>query len=260
MAQIVTLSREEGLTFLTMDAGGRSTCIDQDLCEALLDSLSSISPNQGDRVVVLKSTGSVFSAGGDLFAIERLMSDPEQLLGPLIDLFHQAILALRSLPIPVIAQVHGAAAGAGFSVAMACDFVVAGRSSRFVAGYPRIGTSSDGGLSYQLARRLGATQAMKLFLVDEAIDANAALALGLVSRVADDESLERVVRGMAKELAGRPPQAVMELKSLIGAVADKGLASHLASEREAFVRCARTPDFQRLVHDFTSRQQRKPVH
>lgn len=253
MGQTVDLRREDGVVILTMDASDRPTCIDIEMCNALLAALAGIDPDKGDRAVLLQSTGSVFSAGGDLFAIEKTLDNPQAFLGPLIERFHVVILALSALPLPVVAAVHGAAAGAGFSLAMACDIVVVSESARFVAGYPKIGTSSDGGLTFQLARRLGVAGALEAFLLTDSIDAPSALALGIAQRIAKDADIHMQALQVALRFASQPAAAVREIKSLVRAAAEEGLAEHLAREKLAFLRCAATPEFAALVNAFTSR-------
>jgi 2-(1,2-epoxy-1,2-dihydrophenyl)acetyl-CoA isomerase len=253
IAQRVAVRRDDGVVTLTMDAKGRPTCIDIEMCNALHAALEQITPGQGDRAVLLQSTGSVFCAGGDLFAIEKMLPDPQALLAPLIDGFHKVILALRALPLPVIAAVHGAAAGAGFSLAMACDVVVISQSGRFVAGYPKIGTSSDGGLTFELARRLGRAGAMEAFLLSDAIDAQMAKALGIAQVVASDGEFAQQAFAVAQRLARQPEAAVREIKSLVSAATDGDLARHLEHEKAAFLRCANTAEFASLVGSFTRR-------
>ncbi|WP_051236146.1 enoyl-CoA hydratase/isomerase family protein [Ottowia thiooxydans] len=252
MKQKVDVFRNDDVVVLTMDAGGRPTCVDIGMCEALLEALARAASDESVRAVLLRSTGRVFSAGGDLFAIEGYLPDPDRLLAPLIDRFHEVILAMRALPIPVVAQVHGAAAGAGLSLMLACDLVVATRSSKLVAGYPSIGTSSDGGLTFQLGRRLGAAQAMAIFLMEDYIPADRAKELGLIQQLVEDDQIERTAMEAARALAARSPQAVREIKALIREATDVGIADHLALERAAFLRCSKTPDFSRLVKKFTS--------
>jgi 2-(1,2-epoxy-1,2-dihydrophenyl)acetyl-CoA isomerase len=256
MENKINLRRDAGIVFLTMVGVERPSMVDVETCSALIHALSEISTDSGDRAVVLNATGSVFSAGGNLAYIETTLVDPPRLLGPLIDRFHEVILALRRLPLPVVASVHGAAAGAGFSLAMACDIVVAAKSARFVAGYPKIGTSSDGGLTWFLSHRVGPRAAIDIFLLRDHIDAIHAHALGIANLLAADEELQDLTRETALRLAAHPMQAVKEIKALAGVTVDAGLEQHLAREKDAFLRCAATADFQRLVRDFLS--QRKP--
>jgi 2-(1,2-epoxy-1,2-dihydrophenyl)acetyl-CoA isomerase len=253
LTQTVTIERDAGIAFLTMDALPRPSTIDVALCDSLTAALREIAHTPSDRAVVLRGAGSVFSAGGNLQYIEQAMADPERVLGPLIDRFHQTVLALAHLPQPVIASVHGAAAGAGFSLAMACDTVVATRSARFVVGYPRIGASCDGGLSFQLARRLGRQRALNVFLLAESLDAETARDWGIVDVLADDTGLAAQTRATALQFAAHPVQAVGEIKALLRQAADGEFEAHLQREKSAFLRCAATAEFRKRVRDFNAR-------
>ena len=253
MAQKVTIERDEGIVFLTMDALPKPSTVDVALCESLMSALKEIARTPSDRAVVLRGAGNVFSAGGNLQYIEQAMADPEALLGPLIDQFHETVLALARLPQPVIASVHGAAAGAGFSLAMACDTVVAARSARFVVGYPKIGAPCDGGLSFQLVRRLGRQRALNLFLLAESLDAQTARDWGLVDVLVDDTALAAQTRATALQFAAHPVQAVGEIKALLRQAADREFEVHLEREKSAFLRCAATADCRERVRDFNAR-------
>jgi len=158
-------SSADGIYTLTLDAPKRVNAVDIPMVQALNAALASVHAAPQARVLVLRSSSRSFCAGGDISAIRDSLSDPERLLGPLIEQFHDAILAMRRLPVPVIGSVRGAAAGGGYSLAMACDLIVASDNARFVAGYPALGTSSDGGLSHFLMRRLGSMRAMDALLL-----------------------------------------------------------------------------------------------
>ena len=253
MTQTVKIERDAGIVFLTMDALPRPSTVDVSLCESLTSALREIADTPSDRAVVLRGAGSVFSAGGNLRYIEQAMADPEGLLGPLIDQFHATVLAIARLPQPVIASVHGAAAGAGFSLAMACDTVVAARSARFVVGYPKIGASCDGGLSFQLVRRLGRQRALNAFLLTESLDAATARDWGIVDVLVDDTALAEQTRVTALQFAAHPVQAVGEIKALLRHAADAEFEAHLQREKSAFLRCAATADFRKRVRDFNAR-------
>jgi 2-(1,2-epoxy-1,2-dihydrophenyl)acetyl-CoA isomerase len=257
LTQAVTIERDEGIVFLTMDALPGPSTVDVALCESLASALREIAGTTSDRAVVLRGAGSVFSAGGNLQYIEQAMVDPEALLGPLIEQFHEIVLALARLPQPVIASVHGAAAGAGFSLAMACDTVVAARSARFVVGYPKIGAPCDGGLSFQLVRRLGRQRALNAFLLAESLDAGTAHDWGIVDVLVDDTALAAQTRATALQFAAHPVQAVYEIKALLRQAADGEFEAHLQREKSAFLRCAGTAEFRKRVRDFTARSGQK---
>ena len=144
-------------------------------------------------------------------------------------------------------------AGAGFSLAMACDLVVASRSARFVVGYGKLGTSTDGGLSFHLARRLGVARALQLLLVTNSLSAEEATSLGLVQCLAHPPALEEATLTMARDVMDLPPSAVREMKSLVSQASEHGLAQHLEDEKRAFLRCASSETFHQRVAEFVER-------
>ena len=152
---------------------------------------------------------------------------------------------------------QGAAAGGGFSLALAADLAVAARSARFVVAYPQLGTSTDGGLSFRLQQRLGPSRALEVLTLKGTLSADQALALGLVNAVVDDSELAAHAQQWAQQLADLPPQAVQELKGLTTAPSLAALQDHLQREKAAFLRCAATPDFAARVQAFAQRAQRR---
>jgi len=248
----VRVEREGGVVSLVMDDRPRPSMIDVETCHELNAALQEIATRGSDKVIILRSEGQVFSAGGNLAYIEATLSEPDRRLGPLIDIFHGTILALRAAPQPVVASIRGAVAAAGFSLAMACDLVVASNSARFVVGYPKIGAPCDGGLSFHLTRRLGRQRSTNLFLLVDSLSAEDARGLGLVDRLVADEALADETARVAATLLAHPLQAVREIKALLGTVADSGLESHLSLEKHAFLRCAATEDFAERVRAFNA--------
>jgi 2-(1,2-epoxy-1,2-dihydrophenyl)acetyl-CoA isomerase len=154
----------------------------------------------------------------------------------------------------VIASVHNSAAGGGFSLALACDFVVATQSARFVIAYPKLATSTDGGLSFFLTRRLGTARALDILLLRDQIDASEAHALGLVNRLAADDALAEETQAVARRLAQLPPQSVREIKGLVAALGDAALREQLAAERVAFMRNAALPEMAQCLLAFLDKK------
>ena len=259
MTNNITLKQVDDVAIVTMDNGGHANTVDTAFCEGMLGALNEIEGSPRYRAMILRGTGSVFSAGGDLSQIQAGLNQPGGYLELLIGAFHLTILTLRRLRIPVIASVHGAAAGGGFSLAMACDIVVASSKARFVVGYPKLGTSSDGGLSFQLAHRLGSARTLDLFLLKDALNAEEAGSLGLIQRVVDPLLLEETTLDLARKIAGYSSDAVREIKSLVALRADDELERHLEREKQAFLRCASTTEFRRRVAEFVDRSTAGPA-
>ncbi|RQR27550.1 enoyl-CoA hydratase/isomerase family protein [Burkholderia sp. Bp9142] len=251
MTSNVDLAEVDDIAIVTMDNGGHVTTIDIPMCQGLLRALDEIADRNEHRTVILRATGKAFSAGGDLAQIFAAIDRSDNAyLDELITTYHATILAIRRLAVPVIASVHGAAAGAGFSLALACDVVVASSAARFVTGYPKLGTSTDGGLSFQLTRRLGAARAIDVLLLQDYLTAEDALSLGLVQRVCESQSLCPTTLETAEKLAHYPSAGVTEIKSLVRRISDDGLEEYLEQEKQAFIRCAQTKEFGERIAKF----------
>jgi 2-(1,2-epoxy-1,2-dihydrophenyl)acetyl-CoA isomerase len=238
------------IAVITMGNDEQANAIDRSFCDAMLRALGDVERSGRYRAVILRATGNIFCAGGNLARILDGLERSDGSLESLIDALNAVILAIRHLPIPVIASVQGAAAGAGFSLAMACDLVVASRAARFVVGYAKLGTSTDGGLSFHLAARLGAAQALQVLLVRDALGADDASAMGLVQHVTDSAELGQVTLAIAQKIAELPPLAVNQMKSLVSMASEGGLQQHLEHEKRAFLKCAATKEFHQRVAEF----------
>lgn len=209
------------------------------------------------RVLVLRGRGKVFSSGGDM----NMFNDNVEQIGPymqdVIPDFHEFLMALRALPVPTIAAVHGAAAGGGLSLALACDFVFAQEGTKMAVAYRKLGASADGGMTHLLASLLGPRKALDLMLRRDGITADQALALGLVTDVLAWENFEELLAAQVSALTSNAPAVVREVKALIYAAAHTSYGSQLQAEASSFSRCAGTGDFREGISAFV--QKREPV-
>lgn len=233
-AELRTEHREHCLVLTLSDPGARNALSPQ-VSAAAVEALGAAEGNVEIRCVVLTGEGNHFSAGGNL---QRLQRNRE--LGPetqtrSIDALHQLIEAIRAFPKPVIAAVEGAAAGAGFSLVLACDLVVAAEDARFSMAYGRVGLSPDGGGSWHLARALPRPLAMQGLCFGDAFTARQLQTHGLVNDVTDPGQAITQALLRAEQLAHCAPNAVASAKELVNCARDSGLADHLALERSHFV-------------------------
>jgi 2-(1,2-epoxy-1,2-dihydrophenyl)acetyl-CoA isomerase len=210
--------------------------------------------------VVLRGAGVAFLAGGDVASFkENLAADaggfPSTVLGLAGDL-HKGILALRRAPKPVIASVHGAVAGAGMSIMMASDLIVAAEGTQFNMAYSRIGTSPDGGASCFLPRLVGYQKAMEMLLLADSVDVVTLQDLGVINRVVALSELEAVTGSLAQRLAAGPAKAYAETKALVNLSQKQILIEQLDAEARAFARCVSHADFAEGVTAFVDK--RKP--
>ncbi|MBP2679026.1 MAG: putative enoyl-CoA hydratase, partial [Deltaproteobacteria bacterium] len=186
MEEVVQVERKRGVATVRMNRPNRLNSYNPEMGQALLSAVSEASVDPSIRCVVLTGEGKAFSAGGD---VEFMATFREKGHGKFLDLairLHALIASLRKAPKPVIAAVNGVAAGAGFSMALACDVAVAAVSARFTLGYQNIGLSPDGGMTFFLARALGTQRAMEMTLFSKVLSAEQAAAWGLVQQVFPD--------------------------------------------------------------------------
>lgn len=250
----VVLTREGSTAVITLNRPQQFNPIGIESMQALHRILLDIEADAGVRAVVLRGSGNAFCGGGDIRAMRDNLDNLPRFIGEIVDAFHTVILALRRLPVPVIAAVHGSAAGGGFSLAMACDVVVAAQGTRFVVAYPQLATSTDGGLSFFLTRRLGTGRALDLLLLRNVLGAVEAEQWGLVSRVVESDRLEEESLALAAQLAKLPAHSVREIKGLVSGLGDAGLPEQLAAERAGFLRSCREPEFAARVVAFLEKK------
>ena len=206
------------------------------------------------RGLIVTGSGRAFSAGGDVKWFLKGISDEEFDLPSDVrrgaDVLHQAIVDFQRIPYPVIAAVNGVAAGAGFSLALGCDFRIASEEAAFVCAYGRIGASPDGGMTYFLPRVVGPAKALELALNDPNLDARAALEAGLVSEVVSPDELMPRAREKAEKLARMAPHYVRMAKGLLHESIEHSLTDHLQLERHGIADSMATDDLRRGVTAF----------
>lgn len=245
------LERHGAVATLRFNRPEALNAIDVPMANAFLAAVQAIAADPGVRAVVLRGNGRGFMAGGDL---ATLRADPVQGAIDILTPLNQALLLLAQMNAPVIAQVHGAAAGAGLSLVLMADYVIAAEGTRFNLAYINLGTSCDVGASWALPRIVGVRQALEIALLGEAFTADDALRLGLVNRVVPCTELDSATTALAQRLASGPTLAYGAMKRLMRASMDHTLPEQLAAEKGAFVHCAGTEDFRAGVEAFHQRQ------
>jgi enoyl-CoA hydratase/carnithine racemase len=185
--------------------------------------------------VVITGEGRHFCAGGNLQRLLENRAKPREVQAQSIDGLHNFIDAIRTFPKPVIAAVEGACAGAGFSLALACDFIVAAEDAVFVMAYSGVGLSPDGGGSWALARALPRQLASEILMNAERLGAERLHQLGVVNRVTPQGSALAEAFALAERLNERAPNALASIKELLNDAAGTTLQQQLASEKHHFV-------------------------
>ncbi len=208
------------------------------LSPELYDAINAAVAQAGDRrvrAVILTSEGGFFCAGGDLnVLIERRKLDPEERRGK-VDLLHDLVRGIRACPVPVIAAVEGGAAGAGLSIALACDLIVAAEGARFTAAYVKAGLVPDGGLTASLARMLPRPLSMEMCLLARPVTAERMEALGAVNTVVPQGATLATAHDLADRLAAGPREAQGAIRRLVAEAYDQSETAQLDAERDAMV-------------------------
>jgi 2-(1,2-epoxy-1,2-dihydrophenyl)acetyl-CoA isomerase len=206
------------------------------------------------RALIVTGAGKAFCAGGDVNWFQKGVEDDEIDLPSNVrrgaEALHTAIIDLRRIPYPVIAAINGPAAGAGFSLALACDTRVASEAAFFACAYGRIGASPDGGMTYFLPRVVGPSRALEMLLEDPNINAEQALAEGLVREVVPADELMERAREKAEKLAAMAPHYVRMAKILSGQSIENRLTEHLQLERHGIADSMATEDLRNGVKAF----------
>lgn len=209
--------------------------------------------SSGARCLLLTGEGRGFSSGADLAGGGGGL--PEDAGAALEKHFNPLVEAIFALPIPVVAAVNGPAAGAGCSLALAADIVVAARSAYFLQAFVNIGLIPDAGATWLLPRLVGRARAMEMMMLGERVSAEKALEWGLISRVVEDEALESESAALAARLAQGPTVALGLIRKLAREAGHTPLSQALAAERAAQREAGETQDFKGAVMAFLQKQQ-----
>ena len=221
---------------LTVSNPEHRNALGPEMYAAAVEALSVAESSPDVRSVVIVGEGKLFSAGGNLQRLQANRQQPPEHQAQSIEGLHNWIEAIRTFPKPVVAAVEGAAAGAGFSLALACDLIVAAEDAVFVMAYSNIALSPDGGASWSLARSLPRQLATELLMSGERIGAARLLELGIVNRVAAPGTALEEALAMADKLNARAPNALASIKELLNEASGVELSRHLGAERDHFVR------------------------
>lgn len=247
-------TRREGTLILTLSNPGARNALHPDMYAAAIETLSTAERDDTVRAVVLTGADDFFCAGGNLNRLLENRLRPKSEQAESVDNLHRWIEALRDCPKPVIAAVDGAAAGAGFSLALACDLIVAGAGAKFVMAYVRVGLTPDGGGSWFLARALPRQLASELMMDGKPILAQRLYEHGIVNRVVPDGSALDAALAWADDLAALSPNALERIKSLVGQAQVNTLLQHFEAEKHSFVESLHHRDAKEGINAFLEKR------
>lgn len=248
----ISLTVQDGLARLTFVNGARGNPIDARFCADLSEAAITLSEDRAVRCVLVSAEGKAFGYGGD---VTSFVGDLDALPGNIkrwTTTFHSAIARLQRMDAPLVTAVQGVCAGGMAAFVAGCDILIAATDAKFVAAYAGIGFSNDGGSSVMFARRMGPARARRFLLLNETLDAGAALTAGLVDEVADDH-LARA-EALARQLAAGPTRAYGEIRRLMNSVTDQPLETQLELEAQGLARAAGTADAREGIVAFSERR------
>lgn len=246
---------EENIAVVSMDTPENFNAMTEELLEALDGALARAADDPAVRVVVIRGEGRAFCAGGDIRAMKRGVDEGDaHALARIVRRAGDAARRLRAIRKPVIASVHGSAAGAGCSLALLCDFRVVSEETRFIEAFVNLGLVPDMGGTYVLSRYVGLGRLTEYLMTGRPLGAREALEMGLVNAVVPRDALDAETRVWAKKLVALPAESHARIKSLINQTlfADMGLC--LEREEEYQDALASTADYREGVTAFLEKR------
>ncbi|MBN8808711.1 MAG: enoyl-CoA hydratase/isomerase family protein [Sphingomonas sp.] len=247
---------DQGLLTLTMNRPDTRNALSSDLLDALLDALDRAASDRTVRAVLLRGAGGTFSVGGDV----KAMADPTQFQGGLEartdSLRRRARISelLHEMPKPTIAMIERAAAGAGLSIALACDFRIAGEKAKLTTAFAKVALSGDFGGPYFLAKLIGSARTRDLYMTSPVLTGADALMLGIVTRVAKDDELEAAALAFARDLAAGPTLTFAYMKKTIAIAESQSLKDLLDHESLYHSRSMATDDHREAASSFVEKR------
>jgi len=255
MSDIVLQHLDQGLLTITMNRPERRNALNPEMTRGLVEAARRAMEDREVRAVLLKGAGGTFCVGGDVKAMAEVKEPPP--LEDKVTQLRRGMEVSRLLHImqkPVVAQIDGAAAGAGLSMALACDLRVAGASAKITTAFAKVGYSGDYGGTYFLTQLLGSAKARELYLLSPVLGAEEAYRLGMVTRVVPDAEVETTARELALSLAQGPSITLGYIKKNINNAETLSLEACFDAEALHHSRCSDTEDHKEAARAFVEKR------
>jgi len=244
----------DNVAHITLNRPEAANTINEQLGKDLFEAVLHCDEDPGIRAVMISGAGKMFSGGGDLRDFHAKGKHLPYYVKEVTTYFHAAMSRLTRMDPPVVAAVHGAVAGAGMSIAIACDIVIAAENARFMVAYTRAGLTPDGSATYFLPRIVGLRRALELTLTNRMLSAQEALEWGIVTRVVPDGELLSQAGALAAQLAAGPTRAYGVSKRLLHSGWVETLETQMENESQAIANSARTTDAHEGITAFLEKR------
>lgn len=248
---------EDGVAVLTLNRPEALNALSMDIRNGLLSALDRFADDPNVRCIVITGAGRAFCSGGDVKGMGDRAARGYEARARGIQFSNSIPMAMRKHPKVIIGMINGVAAGAGMSMALACDLRVAGKSARITTAFLKIGLSGDWGGTWTLTRLVGTAKAREMYFMPDMVGAEEALQLGIVNKVVEDDQLRAATMEMARRIADMPQVAVAATKRNLFAAETESFATTLDMEAYNQARCSQTEDHREAVMAF--KEKRRPV-
>jgi 2-(1,2-epoxy-1,2-dihydrophenyl)acetyl-CoA isomerase len=237
----ITSSTRDAVATITLNRPDKLNAFTGTMREDLLDALRASEEDADVRAVILTGAGRAFCAGGDVESMSGLQKSGDvDSFRKLLDAGRDVILQLATMSKPVIAAINGVAAGAGCNLALACDYRIAAQNAKLSESFVKIGLHPDWGGTWLLPRLVGRSKAMEILMTGRMVDANEALSIGMIDRIAGDAVAE--AEQFARTLAAAPPIALAGIKRALLASESNDLHAQIDLESDHQLACFRSKD------------------
>lgn len=244
----------KNVAHITLNRPESANAINLELAKELMYAAMQCDEDPLIRAVLIKGSGPLFCAGGDVKSFVEKGDDLPNYLKKITVHLHGAMSYLVRMDPPVVAAVHGSAAGAGMSLACACDMTLAAESARFTLAYTRIGLTPDGGATYTLTRLVGVKRALELALSNRLLSAEEAFNWGIVTRVVPEKDLIKEATDLAERLAAGPTRAFGATKRLVQSGLAESFEGQMKNESRSISEMARTADGHEGISAFLEKR------
>ncbi len=250
--ETLTTEEKENIAYITLNRPERLNAFDMKLGKELYRALKEITPKKSIKAVIIRGTGKGFCGGGDVKEMHNA-KDKSKFLRELTLAIHKCVLGMRNMQKPVIAAVNGHAFGAGLSLALACDIIIASKNAKFGTAFIGIGLAPGCGTQF-FTKLVGYQRACEYILTSKVFTAEKAEELGIINIAVDDKELEKTVEDFANKFRVLPPIAVGKAKMLINKSMENSMEDHLKLESLTATEAAATKDFEEGVAAFVEKR------